>query len=398
MREVVVIGAGAAGLGVAAELGRRGVGDVLVLERTGSVGASWRARYEGLRLNTERRLSSVPRHPIPRSAGSWPSREAFVAYLEEVAARAGAEVRLNASVERVDREGAHWRVQTASGALQARFVVVATGYDHAPKLPDWPGQDDFRGELLHASAFRNATPFRGRHVLVVGAGNSGTEIATQLAGAGAARVQVSVRTPVNIMPSTFLGLPTPLLARLSEDSPRWVVDRVGFAMQRLAWGDLTAYGLSRAPHGIATELRVRGLGATLDRGFVAALKEGRLAIVPAVVSLAGADVVLAGGELVRPDAVIAATGYRHALEPLVGHLGVLLPSGRPAQRTGKAHPAAPRLYFNGFWLPLSGQLPAMRRTSRRIAREIARELRRTPRTAKRPRKRGLSRSSSAAAA
>jgi putative flavoprotein involved in K+ transport len=188
-------------------------------------------------------------------------------------------------------------------------------------------------------------------------------------------VRVSFRTPVNIMPPTFLGVPTPLLARMSEDSPAWLVDRGGFLMQRLAWGDLSAYGMPRSPYGLATELRVRGLGPTLDRGFVAALKAGRIELVPAVVEFDGADVVLDGAERIRPHVVIAATGYSHRLEQLVGHLGVLLPTGKPAVRTGRAHPAAPGLYFNGFWLPLSGQLPAMRRTSRRIARAIVRERR-----------------------
>ena len=118
---------------------------------------------------------------------------------------------------------------------------------------------------------------------------------------------------------------------------------------------------------------MRGLGATLDRGFVTALKAGRLKLVSAVERFDGADVVLADGERIQPHVVIAATGYRHGLEPLVGHLGVLLPSGRPAACKGGSHPDASGLYFNGYWLPLSGQLPAMRRTSRRIARAIARQ-------------------------
>ena len=111
-------------------------------------------------------------------------------------------------------------------------------------------------------------------MLVVGAGNTGTEIATRLADGGAARVRVSFRTPVNIMPPTFLGVPATVLARMSESAPAWIVDRGGFLMQRLAWGDLSRYGMPRSPYGIATELRVRGLGATLDRGFVAGA-EGR---------------------------------------------------------------------------------------------------------------------------
>jgi cation diffusion facilitator CzcD-associated flavoprotein CzcO len=106
-------------------------------------------------------------------------------------------------------------------------------------------------------------------VLVVGVGNSGTEIATQLAHGGAERVRIAMRTPVNIMPAQFLGLPITVLARASEVQPDWLVDRMTSLVQRLAWGDLSAHGMPRAPHGVATELRVKGLGPVLDRGFVA---------------------------------------------------------------------------------------------------------------------------------
>lgn len=372
--DVAVVGAGPAGLGVATELGRQGMTDVVVLERAEGLGQSWRSRYDGLRLNTVRGLSGFPSHPIPRRAGRWPSRDDFVAYLEDVARRARLDIRFGVGVDRIDREGDRWAVRTPAGKITARFVVVATGYDRVPKMPDWPGRDSFTGELLHASRFRSTEPFAGRDVLVIGTGNTGTEIAARLADGCAARVRVSVRTPANIMPPTFLGVPATLLARMNEAAPDWLVDRGGFLVQRLAWGDLSGYGMPRAPHGIATELKVRGLGATLDRGFVAALKARRLSLVPAVEAFDGPAVVLASGARITPEVVIAATGYRHGLEPLVGHLGVLAPSGKPALHTGGAA-GAEGLYFNGFWLPLSGQLPAMRRTSRRIARAIATEWR-----------------------
>ena len=392
---VAVIGAGAAGLGVAAELRRRGVEGVVVLERSDRIAESWRNRYDGLRLNTTRLLSGVGRRRIPARSGSWPSRDDFVAYLEDVAACEQLEIRYRVDVRRIFRDAEGWLLDTSAGSVPAASVVVATGYDAAAHVPDWPGRAGFTGELVHATRFRTAAAFRGRDVLVVGAGNTGTEIATRLADDRAARVRVSFRTPVNIMPARVLGIPATALARLNEGAPDWLVDRSAFVIQRLAWGDLAPHGMPRAPHGVATELRVRGLGATLDRGFVAALKARRLELVPAVERFDGQDVVLATGERVRPQVVIAATGYRHGLEPLVGHLGVLTPTGKPAVRTGNAHPDAPGLYFNGFWLPLSGQLPAMRRTSRRIARAIARE--RRARDAERPRARGLSRFSSLAA-
>jgi len=217
---------------------------------------------------------------------------------------------------------------------------------------------------------------RNRDVLVVGPGNSGLEIATQLAASGAARVRLSVRTPVNLMPPTILGIPATWLARVNEAAPEWVVDEGSRLIQRKAFGDLRPYGMGRAPLGVATELRRRGLGPVLDRGFVAALKGGGIEIIAAVRELDGNRVILEGGAAIEPEVLIAATGYCPGLEPLVGHLEVLDERSRPLVRDGSREIAtAPGLAFNGYWLPLPGQLPAMRRSSRRIAQRIARRAR-----------------------
>src|SRR5947209_92882 len=168
-REAIVVGAGPAGLAVAAELRRRGV-ETLLVERSDAVGASWRGRYEGLRLNTMRVLSSLPGHPMPRAYGRYPRREDFVAYLEVYARRCAPPIRFGVNVERVERGPGGWELHTNAGALRARHLVIATGYDAAPRMPDWPGADSFPGELIHASAFRSARAYHGRDVLVVGAG------------------------------------------------------------------------------------------------------------------------------------------------------------------------------------------------------------------------------------
>ena len=372
--EVVVIGGGPAGLAAAAQLRRRGLAPV-VLERSPGVGASWRARYDGLRLNTVRWMSGLPGGPIPRAAGRWPARDEFVRYLERYAERQRLDVRTGIVVKRIDRDGDGYVIQTSAGELRSRFVVVATGYDHEPVMPNWPGREDFPGRLLHSSEYRNAAPFADRDVLVVGLGNTGVELTVELLAVGAS-VRVSMRTSRNILTREMFGLPATLLGRMSESSPDAITDRMGFLLQRMLWGDLERHGIPRAPFGIATELKVKGLGAVVDCGFVAALKQGRVEIVPAVERFEGADVVLSDGARLQPDVVIAATGYRSGLEELVGHFGVLLPSGRPAVNGGRTHPDAPGLYFNGYWLPLSGQVPALRRSSRALGKAIARERRR----------------------
>jgi putative flavoprotein involved in K+ transport len=369
--EAVVIGAGVAGLSAAVELGRRGV-SALVLERAGDVGSSWQGRYDGLRLNTYRRLSSPLHSRIPRSAGRWPSREVLVEHLREYARSEGVEIEFGTAVRQIDRAPGGWELATSAGPRSAPFVVVATGYDHAPKMPEWPGSETFAGKLLHAREYRSPTPFAGRDVLVVGAGNTGTEIAVQLEKAGAARVRMAVRTPPNLVPLEFFGVPITYLARLAELTPEPLVNLMGRVLTGVAVGNLTPFGLPAAPHGIGTELRVKGLGPVLDRGIGAAVRTGRVEVVAAVDSFDGSDVLLADGKRISPDVVITATGYRMGLEPLVGHLGVLGPTGKPACERGQTHPAAPGLHFNGYWLPMSGELPAMRRTTKRIGAEITR--------------------------
>lgn len=367
-REVTVIGAGPAGLGVAAELGRRDV-EVLVLERGETVGTSWRSRYTDLRLNTDRWISGLPRARIPRGAGRWPARDDYIAFLEAYARGRSIDMRFGADVQRVDRDGEAWLLRTAEGCISARFVVVCTGRDRRPHQPAWPGSDDYEGELLHAADFRDAADFAGKDVLVVGLGTSGTEIAARLP-AYAQRVRLAFRSSPNLMPDALLGFPITSWARLFEGAPAQLMDPLGRLVGRLTIGDLSDHGLPPAPYGLATELKIKRMGPVVDRGFTSALRAGAIELVAAVERFDAGTVHLSDGEKLRPDVVIAATGYRPGLEPLVGHLGVLSPSGQPAilDQAGKG---APGLFFSGYWLPLSGELAAMRRTSRRVARAIA---------------------------
>jgi putative flavoprotein involved in K+ transport len=369
--EAIVIGAGFAGLGTAAMLERRGL-RTLVLERADAVGESWRNRYDSLRLNTLRWMSTLPSYRLPRRYGRWPTRDQLIEYLEDYARTLELRIRFGTTVERVDRADGHWALATADGQLEAPIVVVAAGYDHDPKLPDWPGADAFAGELIHAAAYRGPEPFRGKDVLVVSAGNTGSEIAFELVSNGAARVRSAVRTPPNPWRREWLGAPTHITARAMDRAPLRLVDTLARQTQRLMFGDLTKYGLPPSPVGIATNVQVRKVSPMMDDGFVGAVKEGRIAIVAAVESFDGTDVVLADGSKLQPEVVIAATGYERGLEPLVGHLGVLDADGEPRFNGAPGNPETPGLYFNGYRTRISSQLGLMRTQARRIAREVAR--------------------------
>ncbi len=380
---VYVVGAGPGGLATAAVLGSRGVRAVVV-ERSDDVAASWRGHYDRLRLHTTRRWSSLPGLPIPRSAGRWVRRDDFVRYLEDYAEYHRLDLATGVEVTRIDRatgeSGAEpgaagdWLLHANGGrVLRASAVVVATGHNHTPLLPDWPGRDDYTGELLHSSHYRRAEPFAGQDVLVVGAGNSGAEIAADLAAGGAARVWLSVRTAPHILRRATLGWPSQASAVLCRRLPVGLVDRLARPLERTL-PDLTSYGLPRPDTGLYSRVR-QGAIPLLDTGrtgLIRAVRRRRVEPVAAVAWFDGGKVLLADGDSISPDAVIAATGYRRGLEPLVGHLGVLDGRGGPLVHGRETHPAADGLYFTGYANPISGALRELALDAPRIATAIAR--------------------------
>ena len=366
--EAIVIGAGPAGLSAAAMLGQAGVG-TLVVERD-SVASSWRRRYDRLHLHTWRPLSGLPGYRFSSSRGPWVARDGVVDYCEGYARHHGIDVRTGLEVRTVERGDGGWRVVCADEVFEAPFVVVATGYEHTPLLPPWPGLDSYEGDLIHGSEYRNAASYAGRDVLVVGTGNTGAEVVVDLAEGGAGELMLSVRTPPHVFHRAANGIPSQVGSMLLHRLPPAVGDRLANAMQRATVGDLTRYGLPRPERGMLSDFRARDTVPILDVGLIRLLKEGRVKVVPAVEGFDGPRVLLRGGRSVKPDAVIAATGYRRGLEPLVGHLGVLDESGGPRYSGGEENPAAPGLHFIGYHNPLSGRLWSIRSESGRIAEAV----------------------------
>src|SRR4051812_14812348 len=178
--EVLVVGAGPAGLAVAACLRRRGI-EPLVVDRGGAVGGSWQARYDRLHLHTPRVQSALPGLRIPGRFGRWVSRDDMAAYLRAYAVHHDLHPRFGVEVRDLQRDGEWWRAETGGEPIAARQVVLACGYNREPALPAWPGRETFGGELIHSCAYRSPEPYRGKDVLVVGAGNTGAEIVADLA-------------------------------------------------------------------------------------------------------------------------------------------------------------------------------------------------------------------------
>ncbi|GAA1948268.1 NAD(P)/FAD-dependent oxidoreductase [Microbacterium deminutum] len=372
--EVLVVGAGPAGLATAACLQRKGI-DALILDRGADVGDTWRSRYDRLHLHTPRIQSALPGLRMPAEYGRWVSKDDVADYLRRYARHHAILPRFRSEVRRLERHGGHWTALTDGGEVSARLVVLATGYANSALRPAWPGQETFGGDILHASEYRTATPYVGRNVLVVGAGNSGAEIAADLAAGGAGTVHLSVRTPPNVIPRQLGPLPTTLVAIPMDYSPAWLVDPVNRLLQRWTLGDLTRYGLPAPRAGLVAQARATGLTPTIDVGMVASLRAGRVMPVAAVERFDGGEVVLVDGSRLTPDAVIAATGYSTGLAPMVGHLGVLDHRGHPLVTGVRTLPSAPGLRFMGLSFPLKGQLLQINLDARAVARVVAAELR-----------------------
>ncbi|WP_328340069.1 NAD(P)/FAD-dependent oxidoreductase [Streptomyces violaceus] len=371
---VYVIGGGPGGLAAAYALRAQGIRAV-VLEKSDHVGASWRRHYDRLHLHTTRRLSALPGLPMPRRFGRWVSRDNVVRYLEKYAEHHRLEIVTGVEVSRIERapDGTGWMLHATGGReLTGSAVVVATGYNHTPRLPDWPGREAFTGEFLHAGEYRDGKPYAGRDVLVVGVGNTGAEIAVDLVESGASRVRLAVRTVPHIVRRSTAGWAAQYSAVLVRRLPVGLVDRIARVQAKVAVPDLSAHGLPRPGTGLYTRVK-QGAIPVQDVGLIDAVRKGEVEVVAAVESFEGdGKIVLADGTRLSPDAVIAATGYVRALEGLAGHLDVLDARGKPVVHGARSPKTAPGLYFTGFTNPISGNLRELALDAVRIAKAIAR--------------------------
>lgn len=371
--QVAIVGAGPSGVATALALKEAGIRP-LVLDQADEVASSWRGRYDRLRLNTCRPFSHLPGRKFPKGTPMFPTRDQLVEHLEHHGSEDGIDLQLGTRVDRLDRDDGRWSLQTSAGVVRAPQVVMAVGYEHQPFIPDWKGRESFQGSLLHSSEYRNPKPFAGKRVLVVGPGCSGMEIAYDVADGGAAKVWLSVRTPPNILLREGPGgLPGDMMGVALLRFPTRFGDAVARFGRRMDVGDLTEYGLPVPEEGVFSRMHRLGVApAIVDKEVIEAIKARRMEIVRAVESLDATGVLLADGARVEPDVIICATGYRRALEPLVGHLDVLDDRGVP--RAVGDEPAAEGLRFIGY-VPRPGGLGYMGKEARRAAKAIARELR-----------------------
>ena len=364
----LIIGAGPAGLASAACLKRRGV-EAVVLEAAADVGSAWRRHYDRLRLHTVKQRSNLPGLPFGRALPRYPSRADMVAYLEAYAAHFAIAPRTNEAVRRVSAAPDGFVVESARAVYRARTVIVATGYNRVENPQRLPDQDRFHGALSHAARYRAGDVFAGQRVLVVGAGNTGAEIALDLAERGA-KPTLAVRAPVNVVPRDFLGLPIQTATLRLAKLPLPLADRIGRMVSRLAFGDVARLGFGRSALGPLSAIKLRRRIPLIDVGTIAAVKRGDIAVKPGVERLTETGAVFADGSEAAFEAVVLATGFRPALDEIVDVPGALDEDGHPRDWRGGG--ACANLFFVGFEIVPTGHLREIALRAEAVAAEIAR--------------------------
>jgi hypothetical protein len=343
--EIVIVGAGPAGLACAAALRVRGRKST-ILEATDHVAASWHGHYDRLHLHTSKAHSALPGQPMPATFARYPSRRQIIEYLENYAHTQCLQIRKHKRVTRIQRLG-NWVIGTEDGEqFGARAVIVATGLSRKPVIRDWATETSFAGTIIHSSDYRNATALNMRKVLVVGFGNSAGEIALECASAGL-DVAISVRGPVNIVPRDLLGIPSATIAIAERHLPPRIVDALNAPLLWLRYRDLASFGLQRAAKGPLTTMVERGRTPLIDIGTIAAIRRGDIKVFPGVASLAGSSVRFENGLSFDCDTIVLATGYAPALGSLLPDITWRFPETLRPNR-GDLHPHGDQLYFCGF--------------------------------------------------
>ena len=340
--DAIVIGAGPAGLAAAAALKARGL-DAVILEKSDAVGAVWRRHYDRLHLHTDRVRSSLPGLPMPKAYGRYPSRAQVVEYFEAYAAKFALKPVFNAAVSAIRRDGRLWRAEAGQHSQSAPIVVVATGLADFPCSPTWPGMESFGGPIVHSSAYRNPAPSGRKRVLVVGYGNSGAEIALDLAEASI-DVTLSVRSPVNVIPRDCSACRS-LSCRSRSDVSRARGRHDQRALASFRGRLHREVGLEALPQRSAPDpSRRMDACRFIDVGTLDAIRDGRIKLRGDVASFARESVDFKHSPAERFDAVILATGFRPDLRPLLPDAkGVLSDNGSAACQRPRDSGARPFL-------------------------------------------------------
>lgn len=342
-----IIGAGQAGLSVGYHLSRLGRPTV-ILDASPRVGDSWRNRWDSLRLFTPARYSSLPGMPFPVDPWAFPNRDEMADYLQEYANRFNLPVRSGATVRSLTRHGTGFAVSTDSEEYEAQNVVIASGPHQEPRIPQFASQLDKSIRQIHSREYRNPSQLQPGTVLVVGAGNSGTDIAIELTDEH--DVWLSGRHPGQ------------LPFRIEGQAAHVFVPIIFFAFRHV----LTV----RTPLGRRARRDALQHSHPLIRNRIADLKAAGVRRTPRMKGVKDGLPLLDDGQVIDAQNVVWCTGF-HSQPDWIG-MPVFGADGEPAQRRGVVE-SQPGLYFLGreFLYALSSvMIQGIGRDAEYVARHI----------------------------
>jgi hypothetical protein len=380
-----VIGAGPCGLTAVKNLLQAGCGDVVCYEESGGLGGNWAYTDDPGRATvhdcthtiSSRRMSAFEDFPMPGDYPDFPSHREMLAYFTAYARafRLEPHLRFGSRVERCTLDGdGRWRVRvvTDGGTREELFdnLLVCSGHHREPFVPEYPGT--FTGTIVHSSAYKRPDAFRGRRVLVVGAGNSAADVAVDVARL-AAHTSLSMRRGTYVVPKLMFGMPIDVVhAYWRGKVPQPLLGSALRTWLRLAVGRWESYGL-QAPAGAPLDKP-----PMLSSGVLDALRHGRLIARRGIERYDGSTVHFTDGTRQEFDAVVMATGFRVTFPFLPDRLGDRDPAGTLPLYLNLMHPTIPSLFFVGLFQPVGCIWRLADHQARIAALQISGRLRRPP--------------------
>lgn len=355
-----IVGAGSSGLAIAKNFKQRGI-PFDCLERESEIGGIWKygnpnsSVYRSTHLISSKKLTQYTDFPMPESYPEYPHQELVWEYLRSYAKHFELydTIQFNTPIERIDRAaegGWNVRVRTNDGKTivrRYRGVVIANGHNWDPRRPELPGQ--FDGLQLHSAEYKTPEILEGRRVLVIGAGNSGCDIAVE-SGQHAARTYHSMRRGYYFLPKFWRGFP---LDQVGENLLRWRLPLflrrwLGIGVSYLTLGDIRKIGFPAADHKLFETHPI------INSQLVYAVAHGDVTIKPDVAELFGDRVRFVDGSEVEIDVIIYATGFNISF-PFIDETELNWRDGRPDLFLNVFHPDRDDLFIAGLIQPDSGQ-------------------------------------------
>jgi len=352
-----LIGAGPCGLAAAKEFAAYGI-PFDWFEREDDIGGNWRygsrcsSMYASAHMISSKHMTAFDGFPMPRGYPAYPSHQQALAYLRGFARRNGLyeRVTLNTGVKRAEPAGEAWSVELDNGERRSYGgLVIANGHHWDPLFPEYPGE--FDGETLHSRSYRTPGIFRGKRVLIAGAGNSGCDIAVEAAQHASAAFH-SLRRGYHFLPKFVRGYPIDVLGENLRRwrMPLWVRRLAASYISNVALGSPQRFGLPAPDH------RLFEAHPVINSQLLYHAGHGAIEFRPEIAELCGAEVRFVDGSSEQIDMIVYATGYRASL-PFIDP--ALLDSGEygPELYLHAFHPSRENLFVIGLIQPDSGLWP-----------------------------------------